>query len=288
MSTMTVPGMQWAGRAARTSARAGWPVVASAIFLAVLVVIALLAPLLAPKDPIATNLGSIYAGMSWTNLLGTDELGRDVASRLMWAARVSLIGPFVVVVVAATAGAAIAVTTAWIGGRFDSVCTSILDTILGFPGILLAILSVALFGRGLVAPVVALTIAYTPYFARITRSVALRERSQPYVAALTVQGLGGVRVSTRHILPNIVPVIFAQAAILFGYAMVDLAAISFLGLGVQPPTSDWGSMVAVGQAGVLLGHPLTSLSAGTAIVLTVISVNILGEGIASRSAKGRA
>jgi len=153
------------------------------------------------------------------------------------------------------------------------------------PGILLAILAVAFFGAGLAAPVVALTIAYTPYFARLTRTVARREMSQTYVVALTQLGYGGMRTALRHVAPNIMPFAIAQAAILFAYATVDLAALSFLGLGVQPPQADWGSMVAVGQSGVLQGHPLPAVSAGVLIILTVMALNVLGEGIADRASR---
>jgi peptide/nickel transport system permease protein len=286
MSTLTAPlrSLSRAGRGARS---AGWPAIASASLLVLLVLMAFAAPLLAPQNPNAVDLGSIYASPSGQHWLGTDALGRDLMSRLIWGARTSLIGPLMVAAAATLLGSAVAIATAWRGGRFDSVTTSLVDTLLGFPGLLLAILSVALFGKGLLAPVVALAIAYMPYFARVTRSAALRERSLPYVTALTVQGMGGLRVSLRHVLPNILPLVLAQSAMLFAYAMIDLAAISFLGMGVQPPTADWGSMVAVGQSGVLQGHPMQSLTAGGLIVVTVVAVSVLAEGIAGRSMRGQ-
>jgi peptide/nickel transport system permease protein len=184
-------------------------------------------------------------------------------------------------------GVSAAVSAAWLGGWYDALITGITDVMLGFPGLLLAIVAVAFFGVGLGAPVVALAVAYAPYFARLTRSVALRERSQAYISALTALGYGGLRISLRHLLPNIAPLILAQAAVSFGYAMVDFAAISFLGLGVQPPTADWGSMVALGQSGILQGHAQVSLAAGAMIVLAVVAFNLLGEGIADRTARGR-
>jgi peptide/nickel transport system permease protein len=285
VTTVAVPGARWVTRTARRSATFGWPAVVAGAYLVLLVAVAVAAPLVTRYDPYATDLSNVYAGISSAHVLGTDELGRDVASRLIWGARSSLLGPIAVVAAATVLGCATALAAAWIGGRFDTVTTSIVDTVLGFPGILLAILSVALFGAGLTAPVVALTIAYTPYVARVTRSVALRERSLPYVSALTVQGVGGLRVAGRHLIPNMIPIILAQSAILFGYAMVDLAAISFLGLGVQPPTPNWGTMVSVGQLGALAGHPLVAMSAGTVIVLTVIAVNIVGEAVAQRAAR---
>jgi len=192
-----------------------------------------------------------------------------------------------VVVFSTIGGSLIAVSAAWLGGRFDAVVGLVTDVALGFPGLLLAVLAVAFFGPGLLAPIIALVIAYTPWVARLTRSAALRERSQPYIAALTVQGFPGFLICLRHLVPNIAPLILAQGTINYGYAVVDLAAISFLGLGVQPPTADWGSMVATGEAGILQGQPEVSIAAGAMIVFTVVALNLLGEAIADRSAISR-
>ncbi len=280
-----MPGPRVLQRPFAWIARLGGAMIVSATFLAVLVAVAILAPVIAPHEPDATDLSAIYRGVSSSHPLGTDELGRDTLSRLIWATRVSLAAPLIVVIIATVLGMVIALAAAWRGGRFDSITAGALDILLGFPGILLAILAVALFGAGLVAPIVALTIAYTPYFARLTRTVARREVSQTYVAALTQLGYGGLPTTIRHIAPNIMPFAVAQAAILFAYATVDLAALSFLGLGVQPPAADWGSMVAIGQNGVLQGHPLPAISAGVVIILTVMALNVLGEGIADRASR---
>jgi peptide/nickel transport system permease protein len=287
MSTLAVPRLQWVGKAARRTAGAHWAMIVASIYLLILAVVAGAAPWIAPHDPSGVDLSAVSAGSTSGHLLGTDELGRDVLSRVIWGARTSLAGPLFVVIVGTVVGTTVAITCAWRGGHFDSFATAIIDVLLGFPGLLLAILAVALFGAGLLAPAVALSVAYAPYFARVTRSVALREKSQIYTAALTVQGYSGLRVCVRHLLPNIFPLILAQAAILFGYAIVDLAAISYLGLGVQPPTPDWGSMVSVGQDAVLQGRPEVALSAGAVIVVTVVAFNIVGEWLADRSAHGR-
>lgn len=257
----------------------------SSAFLALLVVVAVLAPLISPHEPAATDLSAIYQGVSWSHPLGTDEIGRDTLSRLIWATRVSLASPLLVVLLSGLIGMVIALATSWRGGRFDSITTGALDILLGFPGILLAILAAAFFGEGLAAPIVALTVAYTPYFARLTRGVAKQEVSQTYVTALKQLGYGGLRTTLRHVAPNIMPFAIAQSAVMFAYSTVDLAALSFLGLGVQPPRADWGSMVAVGQSGVLQGHPLPAVSAGAVIVLTVMALNIVGEGLADRAAR---
>ena len=177
------------------------------------------------------------------------------------------------------------VIAAWRGGWVDSIASRCVDFLFSFPGLLLAILAVALFGSGLVSPVLALAVAYTPYIARFARSAALVERERPYIAACTVQGFGALTICLRHLIPNIAPLVLAQATVNFGYALVDLAALSYLGLGVQPPTADWGVMVSEGQAAVLSGAPQQSLWAGGAIVLAVVTFNVVGEGLADRVAR---
>lgn len=245
--------------------------------IALLVLLALAAPLLAPADPDVQNLGDAFASPSGVYPLGADESGRDLLSRLLHGGRTGLLGPLLVVLLSTLLGGTVAFASAWIGGRFDAVCGRALDVMFAFPGLLLAILAVALFGRGLAAASIALGIAYTPYLARLIRSAVLRERALPYVVALEVQGLSAVRICLRHLLPNVLPLVAAQAALTFGSALVDLAALSFLGLGVQPPTADWGAMVASGLGGVIAGHPRESLLAGGAIVLSVVAFNVLGE-----------
>jgi peptide/nickel transport system permease protein len=148
------------------------------------------------------------------------------------------------------------------------------------PGLILAVVVAAVFGAGFVAPVVALSIAYTPVIARILRAAVLRERSLPYVAALTVQGASGRAICFRHILPNLAPLVLVQSAVGFGYAMLDLATIAFLGLGLQPPTPDWGVMAANGQPAILDGHPQQSLYAALVVVVAVVAFNLVGERLA--------
>jgi peptide/nickel transport system permease protein len=196
-------------------------------------------------------------------------------------------GPFLVVAVAIVAGSFMAIAAAWAGGWVDSVISTVLDILFAFPAILLAILAAAVFGAGLTAPTLALAIAYMPYVARVLRGAALRERAREYISALEVQGLSAALICLRHLVPNLMPLIVAQGTLLFGYAMVDFAAISYVGLGVQPPQADWGVMVATGQAGVLQGYPLESISAGLCIVVVVVAVNLLGERLAQRDSEGR-
>ncbi len=249
----------------------------SAAVIALATIAAVFGPLLAPFNPDLPNLSLAWVGPVGGHLLGFDFQGRDVLSRLLAGAQSSMLGPLAVVVLSLTAGAVLAVVSAWRRGAADAVISSGLDILFAFPGILLAVLATAIFGAGLTAASIALSIAYTPYVARVLRGAALRERSQPYVAALEVQGLSATTICLRHIIPNMLALIVAQATIMFGWAMVDLAAISFLGLGVQPPAPNWGVMISENQTGILQGYPLPALSAGVCIVAVVIAFNILGE-----------
>jgi peptide/nickel transport system permease protein len=255
---------------------------AALIICVLLALLAIVAPLIAPHDPNTVALSQAYGGGSSAHPLGTDSNGRDLLSRLIIGSRTSLLGPLIVTLMAATIGAVLALVCAWFGGWPDAAISRVLDVLFAFPGLLLAVVAVAVFGRGLPAAVIALGIAYIPYHARVTRSAALRERSMPYVSALHVQGFSGLRICTRNILPNVFPLIVAHATVAFGYAMIDLAAISFLGLGVQPPTADWGSMVSTGEPGILSGHPQESLYAGICIVIAVAAFNVLGERMSDR------
>lgn len=238
---------------------------------------------LAPYEPNATNLSFAYVGRYLDHYLGFDSQGRDLLSRVLAGARTSLLGPAVVVILAMALGVLIAVASAWRGGKFDTIASAGLDVLFAFPAVVLAIMASVVVEPGLGAATVALAVAYTPYIARIIRSAAVRERTRDYVAALEVQGLRASVICLRHIVRNLLPLIVAQGAILFGYAMVDLAAISFIGLGVQPPQADWGVMVAAGQSGVLQGYPMESLAAGLSIVVVVIAVNLLGERLTDRA-----
>ena len=251
--------------------------IASAVVIAIATLIAIIGPLITPFNPTLPNLSMAFVGPSGSHLFGFDFEGRDVFSRLLAGAQSSMLGPLAVVIGSLVLGTVLAIVAAWRRGIVDAVISSSLDILFAFPGILLAVLAAAVFGAGLTAASIALAIAYMPYVARVLRGAALKERSQPYVAALEVQGASATSICLRHIVPNIAPLIVAQATIMFGYAMVDLAAVSFLGLGVQPPAANWGVMISENQPGILQGYPLPALAAGLCIVGVVIAFNVLGE-----------
>ncbi|MFG2981688.1 ABC transporter permease [Streptomyces sp. NPDC048258] len=253
-------------------------------FAVLVVLVALAAPWLAPHDPNAVDFGASLANPSSELPLGGDISGRDTLSRLIAGARTSLLGPLGVVALSTLLGVAVGVTAAWRGGLLDTLLSRTSELLLAFPGLLLAMLLVSLYGRGLTAPALALSLAYTPFVSRLARGLALAEAGKPYLAAYRVQGFSGLWICVRHLIPNIAPVVLAQSTVTFGYALLDLAALSFLGLGVPPLTPDWGAMINDGQSAILEGAPLSALAPCLAVILTVVAFNVVGEHVADRVA----
>ncbi|MEI8057612.1 MAG: ABC transporter permease [Actinomycetes bacterium] len=259
----------------------------SAGVIAFALVLAIVGPFIRPYDPNLINFSYANVGPIAGHPLGFDGQGRDLLSRLMVGARTCVLGAMFVALLSIFIGTSLAVITAWFGGKTDTSISGVLDVVFAFPGILLAIVAAAVFGPSLLSAGLALAIAYSPYIARVLRGAAIKERAQAYIAAMEVQGFGVWRLCARHLVPNISSLIVAQGTILFGYAMVDLAAISFLGLGVQSPTADWGVMISEGKIGLLQGYPLESFSAVLCIVIVVSAVSFLGERLSERSKQGR-
>jgi peptide/nickel transport system permease protein len=274
-------------RRGRTAARSDKVAIACLVVIGVAVFVAIFGPAIAPHDPNESNLNNAYLGPAPGHLLGYDGQGRDLFSRLLVGARTAILGPAAVVAMSLLAGGVLAIVAAWRGGWLDSTISVAVDILFAFPAILLAVLAAAVFGAGLTAAALAIAVAYMPYVARVLRSAAVRERTREYIAASEVQGLSGWAICTRHLVPNVAPLIVAQGTLMFAWAMVDLAAVSFLGLGVQAPQADWGVMVGTGQPGVLQGYPEESLAAGLSIVVVVVAVNLLGERLAQRHQERR-
>jgi peptide/nickel transport system permease protein len=261
-----------------------WLFTLSCVVLVGFVVMAVCAPLLAPYPPDQTDLLNSLAPPSSAHWLGTNQFGQDTLSRIIYGSRTSMIGPLSIVVLSTVFGILLGLIAGWRGGWVDAGLSRLFDIMFAFPGLLLAILAVALFGKGLAAPVIAMSIAYTPFVARLVRSLVLQAKARPYVAAYQVQGFGSTHVATRRLLPNIAPTVLAQSTLNFGYAVIDLAALSFLGLGVQPPTPDWGAMINEGRGAVLSGEPLSAIAPAVAIIIVVVAFNFVGEELADRIA----
>jgi peptide/nickel transport system permease protein len=234
--------------------------------------------LLTNADPNAQDLTQSLLGPSWAHPLGTDKPGRDVLARVIHGAAPTLLGAIVVVVISGAVGIPAGLFAGYYGGRTESIIMRILDALLAFPALLLAILVVATFGRGLTTAVMALGVIYIPAMARLVRSVTLVQRNQAYVDAGVALGYSDRRIIFRHIMPNLVAAIVVQSSIDLAYAILDIAALSFLGLGQQPPDPDWGSMLSDGRS-YLLQNPLPAMSAGIAIMLAVIAFNLVGDGL---------
>jgi peptide/nickel transport system permease protein len=263
----------------------GYQTWAGVAVLTAVTLMALFAPLIATHDPFEVDLANSLAEPSMQHLLGTDGSGRDVFSRIVYGAQTSLLGPLAVVVISTVAGIVLGLVAAWRGGWADSILTRLVEVIFSFPGVLLALLLIAILGPGLVAPVIAMAIAYTPAVARLVRSAALQEKARPYIEAYELQGFSSFYIVVRRLLPNIASVVMAQSTICFGYAVMDLAALSYLGFGAQPPSPDWGATITGQQPALLEGALLPVLAPGIFIVIVVIAFNLVGEGLADRTAK---
>jgi len=244
----------------------------------VLLLIGLFAPLLAPRDPNDGELADNLAKPGREYVLGADKNGRDVLSRLIFGTRTALGGAVLVVLISELIGVPLGVWAAYRGGWVDEVVTRVWDMLLAFPPLLLAFAVVAAFGPSLRNSAIALGILYVPFIARVVRGVTLVQKEMTYTEAARAMGYGRKRIVFRHILPNCLSPVIVVSSLDIAYALLDLAALSFLGLGVQPPTPDWGSMLSEGQL-VLLTAPHLALAAGVAIVVAVVGFNLLGDGL---------
>lgn len=239
---------------------------------------ALLGPWLAPHDPAAQTLALRLDGPSATHWFGLDELGRDILSRVLLGARVSLLVGLVVVGVSAVVGLAVGAVAGYYGGRIDQAISRVMDVLLAFPGLLLAIAMVAVLGPSLVNVVLALTVIGWVGYARVVRGQVLRAREFEYVVAARALGANTWRALTRHVLPSALPAVTVQATLGMAGAILSEAALSFLGLGVQPPTPSWGTMINGGRAH-LLDAPHLTVFPGLLLALVVLGFNFLGDGL---------
>jgi peptide/nickel transport system permease protein len=254
------------------------PMLISGCFLLLIALGCVFAPLIAPYGVNEQNLAHSLAGPSAEHFLGADRLGRDLFTRILFGGRITLASALGVVGLSALLGIPLGLFSGYFGGFLDSVVGRICDVVLSFPSLLLAFVFVSGFGRGLGSAITALGIVYVPMLMRLVRSLTLVEKNKTYVEAALSIGFSPARILFRHILPNCLSTIMVQLTLDIGYAILSLAALSFLGLGVQPPTADWGAMLDEGR-NFLLQNPLLALAPGAVIVLTVLSLNIFCDGI---------
>ena len=245
------------------------------------VLAAVLGPSLCPYDPSAQELARRLEGPSAAHLLGLDELGRDVLARLLQGARISLLVGIAVVSVSSSVGMLFGSIAGYFGGRVDDAISRVIDVLMAFPGILLAIALVAVLGPSLVNVVLALSVIGWVGYARLVRGQALRAREFEFVQAARACGAGSARIVLRHILPTAIPAVVVQATLGMAGAIIAEAALSFLGLGVQPPTPSWGTMLDAGRSH-LFDAPHVTIFPGLAIATLVLGFNFLGDGLRDR------
>ncbi len=239
---------------------------------------AIIGPYLAPHDPIAQDLGKTFLSPSAQHLMGCDEFGRDIFSRIIHGARVSLIIQFNSVVIALIVGVALGAIGGYFGGLADEVIMRIMDIMLAFPGMLLALAIVAMLGPNLVNLIVAIGIYSVPQFARVTRGSVISVKKNEYVTAAQAIGESDFSVITRYVLPNALSPIIVQTTLRMATVLLTAAGLGFLGLGVQPPTPEWGTMLS-GARMYLRTAPFVAVFPGLAIMVVVLGFNFFGDGL---------
>jgi peptide/nickel transport system permease protein len=249
-----------------------------AVVLAVTVVVALAAPVVAPHDPLRQDLGNALARPGRAHWLGTDNVGRDILSRVIWGTRVSLAAGFVSVALAALSGSLLGIVAGYAGGRVEGLVMRLMDAVLSFPPLVLALALGAVLGAGLGGVLVALGVVYTPTFARLMRGQVLAVKARDYVEAARALGAPAWRVAWHHVLPNAATPIVVQASLSVAFAILAEASLSFLGLGIQPPEASWGSMINAGR-GYLQQAPWIVFAPGAALFVTVVGLNFLGDAV---------
>jgi peptide/nickel transport system permease protein len=266
-----------AQRALNTGRRQPRLVIFGAIIL-LMVLIGICAPLLAPYDPYKTQPANVLQPPTYEHILGTDNLGRDQLSRVIFGTQVSLMVAVIAVTISLGGGVLMGLAAGYVGGALDQVLSRFIDAMLAFPGVLLAIAVTNALGPSLRNAMIAVGIIGIPLYFRLTRGQVLQAREQEYVIAAAVLGASRVRILRHHILPNIANPLIVAASISSSSAILALAALSFIGIGPQPPDPDWGSMINA-ASGVLNRSPWLSFGPGLAIFLTVFSFSMLGDAL---------
>jgi len=242
------------------------------------ILLAIFAPLVAPFDPLATSWSAVRKAPSAAHWFGTDEIGRDVLSRVIWGSRASLLAGVVSVSIALALGVPIGLTAGYVGGWLEALISRMTDAMLACPFLILAIALAAFLGPSLTNAMIAIGISATPIFIRLTRAQTLQVKVEDYVEAARAVGNSQLRIALRHVLPNVVPPLIVQATLAIAAAVIAEAALSFLGLGQQPPAPSWGSMLNTAK-NYIDNAPWMAVWPGLSIFLLVLSFNLLGDGL---------
>jgi peptide/nickel transport system permease protein len=253
-------------------------VVAGVLFALLTVAMAVFAAFLAPAAPDEQNFDLIEARPGAKALFGTDRFGRDVLSRVIYGARISLSVAGVSIVAAMLVGGPLGLVAGYLGGRWDNLINRVMDVFFSVPGLLLSVGIAAMRGPGVQSAMIAIAIVYTPLFVRVMRGPVLAEREKEYVEAVRALGAGRVSVAVRHVLPNVLSPFVVQGTVAFSQAILIEASLSYLGLSAQPPTPSWGNMLNEGRT-YLETAPWISVFPGIAIMVAVLAFNLLGDGL---------
>lgn len=249
-----------------------------AAIIVLLVFAAVAAPLVCPHDPVQMNPADAFQAPSREYWLGTDEYGRDVFSRIVYGSRISLSVGIISVSISLILGTALGLMSGYYLGIADVVVSRIMDVLYAFPPILLALVMIAMLGAGVDRVMIAIGLVYTPLFARVSRGSVLAERGKVYVDAARMVGANNMRIIRSHILPNVLAPLIVQATLCMSFAILAEAALSFLGLGTQPPMPSWGMMLSKGR-GLMYHSPWVSIWPGLAIMIVVFAFNVFGDGL---------
>ena len=277
MSTLALPRHSPARLALRQLRRSRLALPGLAIVL-VFVFCGAFAPLIAPYDPYQNDLMNVLTPPSAEHWFGTDELGRDLFSRVIHGARISLIEGVFSVALAMMIGVPIGMVSGYLGVRIDAVIMRLIDVLLAFPGVLLAIVIISVLGPGLTNAIIAVAVYTIPIFARLARGATLTVKDEPYVEAARAAGLSDLRILSRHVFPNISATLFVMMTLRVAISILTAASLSFLGLGAQAPLPEWGAMLSNSRNAMLIA-PHVALFPGLAIILLVFGLNLFQDGL---------
>jgi len=256
-------------------------IVVCSILLLLFALIAVFAPWISPHDPIKVNLALKLKPPSAEHLLGTDHLGRDNLSRLLHGSRISLGVAFLIFVSAMGIGLLVGTIAGYLGGWVDAVLMRFCEGVMAFPSLVLVMGIVGIFGPGLMQVVLALMMVHWVYYARMIRTMVVSLKEREFITAARISGSSPWTIIRKHLIPNVLPPILVMGTLEMGWAIMDISALSFLGLGVQPPTPEWGAMIHEGK-NFIRSHPELMIYPGMMILLVVITFNVLGEALSER------
>jgi len=256
-------------------------IVVCSILLLLFAVIAVIAPWISPHDPVKVNLALKLKPPSAEHLLGTDHLGRDNLSRLLHGSRISLGVAFLIFVSAIGIGLLVGTIAGYLGGWVDAVLMRFCEGVMAFPSLVLVMGIVGIFGPGLMQVVLALMMVHWVYYARMIRTMVVSLKEREFITAARISGSSPWTIIRKHLIPNVLPPILVMGTLEMGWAIMDISALSFLGLGVQPPTPEWGAMIHEGK-NFIRSHPELMIYPGMMILLVVITFNVLGEALSER------